>query len=106
MERINSTMLQDQNVSPTVVPAVQEEDESYAEAVTGYCVPTVDQPSRILGVIWDHNTDMFRFNFTPLESYASSGSVCKRVILSLTAKIFDPLGFVSPYVKDSISDLV
>ena len=64
----------------------------------GHCVSTVDQPSRILGVMWDHVTDTFRFDLTYLESFVSLQSVTKRVILKLTAKIFDPLGLVSPFV--------
>ena len=58
----------------------------------------MNQPSRILGVIWDHTTDTFRFDLTHLASHVSSESVTKGVILRLTAKIFDPLGFVSPFV--------
>ena len=79
-------------------PTVEEEDESYAGTVMGHCVPTMEQPSRILGVIWDHTTDSFRFDLTHLESYVNLESVTKRVILRLTAKIFDPLGLVSPFV--------
>ena len=77
---------------------IVEDDESYAGTVTGHCVATMNQPSRILGVIWDHTTDTFRFDLTHLACHVSSESVTKRVILRLTAKIFDPLGFVSPFV--------
>ena len=88
MKKFNTTMSsQEQKSSPMVISAVEEEDESYAGAVTGHCVTNVDQLSKILRVIWDHNTDTFRFNFTPLESYVNSESVTKRVILRLTAKI-------------------
>ena len=79
-------------------PTIEEEDESYAGTVMGHCVPTADQPSRILGVIWDHVTDSFKFDLTHLESYVHLESVTKRVILRLTTKIFDPLGLVSPFV--------
>ena len=59
---------------------------------------TQDQSSRILGVMWDHVTDTFQFDFTHLGSYVSSVPITKRSVLKLTAKIFDPLGFVSPFV--------
>ena len=39
-----------------------------------------------------------QFDLTHLESYVSSMKVCKRSVLGLTAKIFDPLGFLSPFV--------
>ena len=81
-----------------VQPSIEEEDESYAGTVMGHCVSTVDQPSKVLGVIWDHMADTFRFDLTHLESFISLQSVTKRVILRLTAKIFDPLGLVSPFV--------
>lgn len=73
-------------------------DESYAGTVMGHCVATTNQPSRILGVMWDHTTDTFKFDLTHLRSYVNSESVSKRMILQLTAKIFDPIGFVSLFV--------
>ena len=77
---------------------IEEEDETYARAVMGHSVVAGNQSSKILGVIWDHVTDTFRFDLTHLESYVNSMQVCKRSVLRLTAKIFDPLGFVSPFI--------
>lgn len=78
---------------------VEEEDETYAQAVIGQGIsssPT--QTSRILGVIWDSDTDVFSFSFTQLNEYTKTMEITKRSILRLTAKIFDPLGLVSPFV--------
>ncbi|UYV82108.1 hypothetical protein LAZ67_21000879 [Cordylochernes scorpioides] len=47
--------------------------------------------SKILGIVWDHVQDTFRVNITLPEEV-----VTKRDILSNIARIFDPLGFLSP----------
>ena len=75
----------------------EEEDETYTRGVMGHSM-TQNQSSRILGVMWDHVTDTFQFDFAHLGSYISSVPITKRSVLKLTAKIFDPLGFVSPFV--------
>ena len=72
----------------------EEGDETYIRGVMGLSM-THDQSSRILGVMWDHDTDTFQFDFTHLGSYVSSVAFTKRSVLKLTAKI---LGFVSPFV--------
>ncbi|UYV67207.1 TIGD4 [Cordylochernes scorpioides] len=47
--------------------------------------------SKILGIVWDHVQDTFRVNITLPEEV-----VTKRELLSNIARIFDPLGFLSP----------
>ncbi|UYV61591.1 hypothetical protein LAZ67_1005452 [Cordylochernes scorpioides] len=47
--------------------------------------------SKILGSVWDHVQDTFRVNITLPEEV-----VTKRDLLSNIARIFDPLGFLSP----------
>ncbi|XP_063975158.1 uncharacterized protein LOC135161485 [Diachasmimorpha longicaudata] len=50
--------------------------------------------TKILGVSWNPSTDHFNFAVTsPGES-----SISKRIILSETAQLFDPLGFLAPVV--------
>jgi len=50
---------------------------------------------KILGVLWDGDYDVFTFK-NQIELQAKL--VCKRTVLQFTASIFDPLGFLSPYV--------
>lgn len=53
--------------------------------------------SSILGLHWCNSTDTFFFQ--GLEISSQFGFSCtKRTVLSMIAKIFDPLGLISPYV--------
>ena len=76
-----------------------QEDESYAKATTG---PTTDNQEskfvKVLGVNWNIESDEFLFDFTELIKFARSLPVTKRSLLKLSAKIFDPLGLLSPFV--------
>ncbi|UYV71914.1 hypothetical protein LAZ67_9001136 [Cordylochernes scorpioides] len=47
--------------------------------------------SKILGIVWDHVQDTFKVNITLPEEV-----VTKRDLLSNIARIFDPIGFLSP----------
>ena len=49
----------------------------------------------ILGLNWNPVEDVFKFK--PIELH-SDVNVTKRVVLSVLAKIFDPIGYLSPYV--------
>ena len=50
---------------------------------------------KILGIKWTPNTDMFSYEgITLLENVVAT----KRVVLSFIARLFDPVGFLSPYV--------
>ncbi|XP_066582958.1 uncharacterized protein [Prorops nasuta] len=50
--------------------------------------------SIVLGIYWDYGDDSFRFRVSP----SSIGVLTKRILLSENAKIFDPLGWISPIV--------
>ena len=52
-----------------------------------------DIKEKALGIKWDVVKDSFIFESLPFER-----EVTKRAILKIVASIFDPLGFVSPFV--------
>ena len=63
--------------------------------------PIVDSGSegtkRVLGITWDPNTDSFQFTGVKLPDIEYI-RYSKRVVLSLIARVFDPLGLVLPFV--------
>ncbi|CAH2091752.1 unnamed protein product [Euphydryas editha] len=50
----------------------------------------------ILGLQWDTDTDELYCNINSLPLFPDIGKVTKRNLLSLTQKIFDPIGFTCP----------
>ena len=52
---------------------------------------------KILGLNWDVHTDELKCETTELIAYAKSLPITKRSVLKISAKIFDPLGLLSPF---------
>jgi hypothetical protein len=52
---------------------------------------------KVLGLTWNVKTDQFEYDFSKLLGYMEALPVTKRSVLKLSAKIFDPLGFLSPF---------
>lgn len=51
---------------------------------------------KVLGMNWDTIADEFFFNFSDLYNYGKSLPTTKRSVLKLSAKTFDPIGFLTP----------
>jgi len=49
-------------------------------------------------VLWNSLLDVFTFEVDGLVKYANSLPANRRSVLKLSAKIFDPLGLISPFV--------
>lgn len=63
----------------------------------GDVAPTLEiesSVSKILGLVWEAETDSFRF----ITHIASTTKISKRIILSEIAKLYDPLGLISPVI--------
>ena len=52
--------------------------------------------TKVLGLNWDVNNDVFEFKMSQLVNHATELQPTKRNILRVVAKIFDPQGFISP----------
>ena len=86
------------NVVP-VLNSITEEEESFAKSTSGTLnFASNESCSKLLGITWDNCSDEFLFNFSDLIEYARNLPVTKRSVLKIAAKIFDPLGFLSPFV--------
>ena len=80
------------------VGKIQEDDESYAKSTTG-TVSSASKESvvKVLGLNWNIHTDEFYFECDELYDYAVSLPLSKRSVLKVTAKIFDPIGILTPF---------
>ena len=58
---------------------------------------TIDKidPIKTLGLLWNSKTDEFQFTYSDLTC---SPKITKRIILSIIAQIYDPLGLIGPIV--------
>ena len=79
-----------------------EDDESYAKSSTtpGNSEAKNETIVKILGLNWDTVSDEFFFDLQELYKFGSSLPPTKRSILKLTAKIFDPIGFLTPFTVE------
>ena len=76
-----------------------EDDQSYAKTTTGLDSPSTkdDFVVKALGLNWNTLSDELFFDFSSLHAYAKSLPLSKRSVLKVTAKIFDPMGFLTPF---------
>ena len=75
-----------------------EEDQTYAKTSLG--VKSNDEPgvTKVLGVQWNVPLDQLQFDMADLMHAMESLEPTKRNLVGITAKLFDPLGVVSPVV--------
>ena len=59
-----------------------------------------DKNVNILGLNWNVESDKFHFDLTKLMEYAASLPPTKRSVLKVSAKIFDPIGILTPLTID------
>ena len=80
----------DQDLQLRINEAEGEKSNSETEKSRG-------QPIKILGLSWDTYEDCFCFEFKELIKFVELLPPTKRSLLRVSAKIFDPLGFLSPF---------
>ena len=54
--------------------------------------------TKILGMLWDTGNDILQIASTSLLRFAETTELTKRIFCAIVAKVFDPLGFLEPYV--------
>ena len=93
------------HANPTTEPGstktISEEDESYAKTTHGPPIAAGSTSEnaivKVLGSIWNTDTDQFTFDLVDLPQHASLLPTTKRSLFKISAKIFDPLGLLSPF---------
>ena len=70
-------------------------DETYAKETLGKD-DNNNGKSKVLGTNWDVETDRIEFDFSKFGAVGEPDAITKRSILSMLAKLSDPLGLVSP----------
>ena len=85
------------DVKSNVCSSVIEEDQTFARYSIGNQESESDE-RKVLGLSWDNKNNGFKFSFNNLIDLASELPVTKRSVLSVVARIYDPLGVISPVV--------
>eukprot|EP00112_Aurelia_sp_Birch-Aquarium-sp1_P000702 Seg1067.15 transcript_id=Seg1067.15/GoldUCD/mRNA.D3Y31 product="hypothetical protein" protein_id=Seg1067.15/GoldUCD/D3Y31 len=71
-----------------------ERETTYAKESLGH----KESESKVLGVKWDIDKDVLKFEFKEILDKAEQLEPTKRNILSVIASVFDPLGLISPVI--------
>ena len=53
---------------------------------------------KLLGLLWNTNNDQFEYNIQPVIDVLEELKPTKRTVLKIIQKVYDPLGFLSPYL--------
>ena len=71
-----------------------EEDQGYSKST--FDSQQLDSHPRVLGQLWNPETDSLIMIFSAALKNVETNVITKRSILSVAAKIYDPLGLISP----------
>ncbi|GFQ75460.1 transposable element Tcb2 transposase [Trichonephila clavata] len=56
-------------------------------------------PAKVLGLIWNTDEDSIRIETAALEQYVKHiKEITKRSVWEFVAKMYDPTGFISPFI--------
>ena len=66
--------------------------------IVGILSPALDGQQKALGLRWDTKSDKFKFDPSSIVQAAEEigEGITKRKILSISARVFDPIGFLAP----------
>ncbi|XP_066585463.1 uncharacterized protein [Prorops nasuta] len=73
--------------------ALQEISNDSSNANLNFSSESLNETSKVLGISWNTSSDSFQFIISP----SSITKLTKRMLLSENAKIYDPLGWISPF---------
>lgn len=56
------------------------------------------EPRKVLGLVWQHNQDKLLIPMEGVLHFVSTAANTKRFVLQASARVFDPLGLIAPYM--------
>ena len=95
MSEINTREVKEES-KPPVYMSITEDDQSFAKTSLKQTEAVDNEGTKVLGLIWDTEADTFIFNFENLTAKTREAPATKRTILGMIAKIYDPLGWITP----------
>ena len=107
-EKLMQWINQEEGVPIMKASMVSEEDKTYTQTQLGVNNSTISCERKILGLNWDIEKHTFMFYFDWLVQFARELPLNKRSVLKVVAKLYDPLGLISPLfitVKALFQDL-
>ena len=77
---------------------IHQDDQSFAKTTLedSEQETNIDELPAVLALKWDPDIDTFVFRLAPLAEMASQLLPTKRSVLKIIARIFDPLGLITP----------
>ena len=94
----NCSALQDRiNASEGKSDKIGESD-TYAKAALGQNPITFRGQRKVLGVIWDIESDNLVYDFNHLSEAILATEPTKRQIVSVTGRFYDPLAIIQPVI--------
>ena len=109
-KRLMEWIDEEEGVPVKNVVKLSEEDSMYAQTQFGVqsCYAFVSNEKKIIRLNWNIERDTFVFRFDWLVEFANELILNKRTVLKVVAKLYDPLGLISPLfitIKTLFQDL-
>ena len=109
-KRLMEWIDEEEGVPVKNVVKLSEEDSMYAQTQFGVqsCYAFVSNEKKIIRLNWNIERDTFVFRFDWLVEFAKELILNKRTVLKVVAKLYDPLGLISPLfitIKTLFQDL-
>ena len=76
---------------------IAEDDLSYAKVSVNPLSSDESCEAKVLGVTWNFVNDTLKYRIQDLVLFARQLPVTKRSILRMSARVFDPLGLITPF---------
>jgi hypothetical protein len=80
---------------------VSEDDATYTRTTLGADHEiNEEREHKVLGITWNHDTDELSVDLSHIVKAAANLPATKRTVLKVTARVYDPLGWISPIIVE------